>query len=309
MAGDWIKMRSNLWDDPRIARLCDATNKKEAEVVGGLYWLWAMADAQTTDGALVGLSVSTIDRKTGIKGLGVAVVDVGWLEEIAGGLAIVRFEEHNGKCAKRRALNARHTANHKANAKQKPENAKQSCLPSDEQMPETLRLEKRREEYITPVCPQGDNDQAEQAGLIRAKSLFTVGPVKLPLRLDRAQCLAWKKNKGAVEQTGEDGWLLLEEAYAQTEGAAHQYRRKDLAQLLNNWNGEITRAADWKARAGSAWWRNAAVVRQVQDPEGWREALEEIYPETKTDLDWSGLSADVRAQVLEFLKKKNGGSR
>lgn len=44
MAGDWIKMRSNLWDDPRVARICDLTDVGEAAVVGGLYWLWATAD-------------------------------------------------------------------------------------------------------------------------------------------------------------------------------------------------------------------------------------------------------------------------
>ena len=34
MAGDWIKMRSsNLWDDPRIARLCDTTDQPEAMTV------------------------------------------------------------------------------------------------------------------------------------------------------------------------------------------------------------------------------------------------------------------------------------
>mgnify|MGYP003335994277 CR=1 FL=1 len=62
---NWIKMRSNLWDDPRIARLCDLTGKKEAEVIGGLYWLWTMADVQTENGMLEGLSTATIDRKTG----------------------------------------------------------------------------------------------------------------------------------------------------------------------------------------------------------------------------------------------------
>lgn len=30
MAGDWIKMRSNLWDDPRVTGICDLTDQKEA---------------------------------------------------------------------------------------------------------------------------------------------------------------------------------------------------------------------------------------------------------------------------------------
>ena len=62
MAGDWIKMRGNLWDDPRIASLCDATDQPEAMVIGGLYWLWAMADQHTEDGTLPGLTLKAIDR-------------------------------------------------------------------------------------------------------------------------------------------------------------------------------------------------------------------------------------------------------
>lgn len=37
MAGDWIKMRGNLWDDPRVAKLCDLTDQGEAAIVGALY--------------------------------------------------------------------------------------------------------------------------------------------------------------------------------------------------------------------------------------------------------------------------------
>ena len=42
MAGDWIKMRGNLWDDPRVAKLCDLTDCGEAQIIGKVsYWLWA----------------------------------------------------------------------------------------------------------------------------------------------------------------------------------------------------------------------------------------------------------------------------
>jgi hypothetical protein len=103
----WIKMRGNLWDDPRVARICEITDKGEAEVVGGLYWLWSMADAQSTDGTLAGMSTFTIDRKTGVKGLGDAIKNVGWVTETSDGLRIERFDEHNGASAKRRSLEAK----------------------------------------------------------------------------------------------------------------------------------------------------------------------------------------------------------
>ena len=113
MAGDWIKMRDNLWDDPRVSSLCDATRQGEATIIGGLYWLWAATDQHSEDGVMVGLTLRSIDRKTGIKGFGEALVSIGWLAECEGGVTIPRFDEHNGKSAKARAVTAKRVASHR----------------------------------------------------------------------------------------------------------------------------------------------------------------------------------------------------
>lgn len=110
MAGDWIKMRSNLWDDPRVAQLCDSTNTTEATVIGGLYWLWASADQHTTNGWMPGLTFRQINRKAGIKGFAEALSSIGWLREGDGGVTIVNFEEHNGESAKKRAADSKRKA-------------------------------------------------------------------------------------------------------------------------------------------------------------------------------------------------------
>lgn len=114
MAGDWIKMRSNLWDDPRVARLCDMTDQPESMVIGALYWIWAAADQHSEDGIMHGLSLRSIDRKTGISGIGAALVDIGWLADHPEGVRIVRFDEHNGASAKKRCQTAKRVANFKA---------------------------------------------------------------------------------------------------------------------------------------------------------------------------------------------------
>ena len=66
MAGDRIKVRGNLWDDPRVGAVVDATESTEAAVVGALYWLWSTADQHTEDGFMPGLTLRQIDRKTGV---------------------------------------------------------------------------------------------------------------------------------------------------------------------------------------------------------------------------------------------------
>ena len=140
MAGDWIKMRSNLWDDPRVSRLCDITGAKEAAIIGGLYWLWASADQHSTNGNLSGLTTKAIDRKSGIKGFGEALVTIGWVSESANGVQVVRFDEHNGKSAKRRCAESVR---------------KMSARDADKQQTKSstdahLEKEKRREESKPP---------------------------------------------------------------------------------------------------------------------------------------------------------------
>lgn len=110
MAGEWIKMRTNLWDDPRVSKVCDMTKSKEAEVIGALYWLWSAADEHTEDGFMPGLSKAGIDRKTGIDGFGEAMLSIGWITENEGGVTICNFRDHNGTSAKRRATDAQRKA-------------------------------------------------------------------------------------------------------------------------------------------------------------------------------------------------------
>jgi hypothetical protein len=114
MAGDWIKMRGNLWDDPRVAAICDATEQSEAAVVGALYWLWATADQHTEDGCMPGLTLRQIDRKTGVQGFAAALVQIGWLADDPQGVVIRNFEEHNGASAKKRCQTAKRVASHRS---------------------------------------------------------------------------------------------------------------------------------------------------------------------------------------------------
>lgn len=149
MAGDWIKMRSNLWDDPRVARLCDLTDTSEAVIVGGLYWLWATADQHSEDGCMPGLSARSIDRKTGITGFASALIQIGWLSDDPQGVALCRFEEHNGASAKKRAVTAKRVANHRGNA----DVTQPALQKEDEEVTDALAREREREREETTHIP------------------------------------------------------------------------------------------------------------------------------------------------------------
>ncbi|WP_143016618.1 hypothetical protein [Paraburkholderia phenazinium] len=136
-------MRTNLWNDPRVSHLCDLTGCEEAAVIGGLYWLWATADDHSADGILPGLTAAAITRKTGVSSLGSALVEIGWIEEIEGGVRIFKFDDHNGASAKSRAQTAKRVGKHRGSAAvtqeplQKQDEAVTSALAKEE---------KRREE-------------------------------------------------------------------------------------------------------------------------------------------------------------------
>lgn len=113
MAGDWIKMRVNLWDDPRIASLVEATDSSEASVIGALYWLWCAADQHSQDGNMCGLTLKQLDRKVVLPGFAAGLAAIGWIAATETGLRIERFNEHNGASAKNRMTTAKRVAAHR----------------------------------------------------------------------------------------------------------------------------------------------------------------------------------------------------
>lgn len=114
MAGDWIKMRTNLQRDPRVMRIVSACKadvcpqgvqkvSDRLRVIGALHAVWSLADEQTEDGRLDGYSYETLDEMIGWPGFCLSLESVGWISRDAQGVVFTRFDEHNGKSAKRRA--------------------------------------------------------------------------------------------------------------------------------------------------------------------------------------------------------------
>lgn len=180
MAGDWIKMRSNLWDDPRVSALCDACDCGEAQAIGALYWLWAAADQHSEAGMLVGMTARSIDRKTGLAGFASALQAIGWLILSEEGAQIVRFDEHNGASAKRRAsesrrkMSARDADKERSNGGHEAQGVREESE-SDADNPQTcsgssahldIDLEKDLTPPYSPPPPGGDTaaDATESTG-------------------------------------------------------------------------------------------------------------------------------------------------
>jgi len=133
MAGDWIKMRSDLHTHPKIVRMASALKADRLRIVGGLHSAWCLFDVHSVDGFLDGYSPETLDDMIGFPGFSRAMMAVGWLEVDGENLVMPRFDEHNGQSAKRRAQDAARKRNVR----------KMSASQTDKM---TTREEKRRED-------------------------------------------------------------------------------------------------------------------------------------------------------------------
>ena len=104
MAGDWIKMRAGIAFDPAVISISSKLGMDEYSVVGRLHHLWSWADAHTTNGNAIGVTLAFVDRYVSRDGFGQAMVETGWLLVDDAGITIPLFDRHNGESAKRRAL-------------------------------------------------------------------------------------------------------------------------------------------------------------------------------------------------------------
>lgn len=149
MAGDWIKMRTDLLTSPKVVRISSALKADRFRTVGGLLSVWSLFDSHSTDGQLSGYSPETLDELAAWSGFSQAMIDVGWLLYDGESLELPRFEAHNGASAKRRAQDA--------DRKKSVRN-----LSASEADKKRTREEKRREENIKDKSSRNSDEPNDQ---------------------------------------------------------------------------------------------------------------------------------------------------
>jgi hypothetical protein len=192
VAGDWIKMRTNLLTDPKVLAMTAylAADRDFAawwlagtrldvrhsvtEVVttaalrlvtaGGLLLVWAAANEHTDDGFFPGIDLDGLDDIAGIASFGAAMQSVGWASEDAGrfGVSLPNFSEYNTTGPRRPLTNAQRQAIHRAKQRVESsneirngrnENRNGEVTESNENR--NAREEKIREYKTPPYPPHG----------------------------------------------------------------------------------------------------------------------------------------------------------
>jgi len=106
MAGDWIKVRTRLLEDPAVFRMSDLLGLSVEAVGGHLLRVWSWATDQVIDGNAPGVTRTHLDRIACVTGMGSALESVGWITFTDTGATFPNWERHLAQGAKARALTA-----------------------------------------------------------------------------------------------------------------------------------------------------------------------------------------------------------
>lgn len=265
MAEDWIKIRTDLYEDQDVLQMSDILGTDDATTVGLLVRFWSWADKQTIDGSGIKITKSRIDALTGRPGFAAALIHVGWLVGEDGNLQLPNFQRHNGASAKARALEAE--AKRLRRKEQKTSDKLSDNCPTKKF--QKVGPEKRREEYNNPLPPEGEQMGLgfEAAGIpptqgrARRRNLTQTekGRIKHPeLTPTMIRIGSWFGRQPTTQWTVAEFEALqavnppekeiagMEIFYTAEESADQKlFRRKSLSVLLNNWNDELDKARDY----------------------------------------------------------------
>tara|TARA_R100001443_G_scaffold3258_1_gene10340 strand:+ start:5509 stop:6201 length:693 start_codon:yes stop_codon:yes gene_type:complete len=155
----WIKVETKLRNSPKVFTIAMRMGVPRITALGAVIEAWMIADSHAEEnGFLKHLTFEALDEMVGVKYLGTAMNEVGWLVEVEGGLSFVDYTKHNGSTAKTRAEDAERQRKCRENkkAKQDEENKnKESVTPVTVVSQNSVtREEKRRIDNIYNAYPR-----------------------------------------------------------------------------------------------------------------------------------------------------------
>jgi len=153
MAGDWIKMRIDLMEDPAVMQMADELGVREEAVVGYCHALWSWVSRQCHDDTVTGVTLTSLGRRINLPGFPEMMCDVGWLEyDDSGDRPVIRipnWDRHLSQSAKKRGIDAIRQAKRRQSVTQASRSTRDNSV---------TREEKRREEYYSLTQAKGFED-------------------------------------------------------------------------------------------------------------------------------------------------------
>ena len=107
MAGEWIKVVTNLAEKPEVLQISDATGIDCHGVVGRLVDVWSWASRNCRNDGVTHIStLRHIDKITGCQNFAESMIECGWIMVKDTQMVFVNFDRHCSQTAKDRALAA-----------------------------------------------------------------------------------------------------------------------------------------------------------------------------------------------------------
>lgn len=180
MAGDWISIDHELPDTAQVRGIYERTNAELDQIIGRLFFLWRLADAQTVDGRLEHTGPKTLARLCGgDQAFWEAVAAVGWVVFEDDAAIIPDFTKRFGASAKRRVLDAR-----RAKQRRNADAVTTECRRGDDTTPTPRRQD---DDAVTTERRRGDDDPWTQQSQSESQSQDLIS--------DDHVCVSWlKKN-------------------------------------------------------------------------------------------------------------------
>jgi hypothetical protein len=316
MAGDWIKVEHATPDKLEVVQMSSILRIDQDAVAGKLVRVWSWADENSVDGAALTVTEAFIDKVARRKGFAAAMREAGWLRGKNGALELPNFQRHNGKSAKKRAVDMERKRREREESPPERDSGPNPVLdPSTKDPPGSVTksgqktdksVTRERERDITPKVPlPGDELTAIQALQVAYTRLRRLWRKHESTPFDRSEGTAWEKGKLVVAATTEEQWQLLEwwRHADPKEFPDVKYRRGSLATHVNNWNAEISRAAEAAAKCGVNFEkkRNGALVAGVDYPEDWQTYFD---PEINLPKRFEELPESGRQMVLGMWRSQ-----
>ena len=145
MAGDWIKFETTTLDKPEVFDMAAYLGIDPDAVVGKCLRVWSWFDSHSRDGNAPVTVLALLNRVAGVANFTNAMQKVGWLLIDGPTVSLPKFDRHNGKTAKVRALGKNRTK------KSRSSNDECNGAPVTKPLPEKRREEKSSTHSLNPA--------------------------------------------------------------------------------------------------------------------------------------------------------------
>jgi len=201
----WIKWVKGLSTRREISVLARKLNISRREAACACMEMWEWADLETADGHIKGATRDDIDLLLGLPGFGSALEspEVGWLRSTERGITFPRWERHNGKTAKARALEQRKKKRQRDLGK---DESSRSCPDARPPVNRTREREEGEENSDSSKNPSTEFSAAKPAARARGSGVYVdISPEVLR---DYKLLRSWFDH----ESKRRDGWVKGSEA-------------------------------------------------------------------------------------------------